>query len=339
MNSDSLSKFDIPIVLFIFKRGDKAAKILAHISQIKPQKIYLIADGPRNIEEKTETESCRKKVEEAINWECDVIKNYASTNRGVYENIAGGAKWVFKREKWAIFLEDDNFPELSFFPFCREMLHRYEDNLRILWICGTNYKINTYFPEGTSYYFTQHMMPCGWASWRDKFTHYYDGELNLLEDGASLKKIKQLDYSKALKKQDISNWNRELSRKKNGLKFDSWDYQMSFTIRIHDLVGIVPKYNQITNIGVDNLSIHGGTSFDNEMTRRFCGLDTKQLEFPLIHPREINTDRIYEKDVARIILLPFSIRIKSKISRILRYLFSIPHGQSISQFFKQNRLI
>jgi hypothetical protein len=26
-------------------------------------------------------------------------------------NIALRAKWVFEREKWAIFLEDDNLPE------------------------------------------------------------------------------------------------------------------------------------------------------------------------------------------------------------------------------------
>ena len=68
----------------------------------------------------------RASIEQAIDWDCSIIKNYAAENRGVYVNIALGAKWVFRREKWAIFLEDDNLPEISFFQFCQEMLQRYE---------------------------------------------------------------------------------------------------------------------------------------------------------------------------------------------------------------------
>lgn len=334
MNSYSNQTFDIPIVLFIFKRGEKAAKILKHISTIKPRKIYLIADGPRYSEEIGDIEICRNIVNQAIDWNCQVIKNYANNNRGVYENIAGGAKWVFEREKYAIFLEDDNLPELSFFYFCKELLKKYQEDQRILWICGSNYEVESVFPDNASYYFTQHMMPCGWASWADKFNKYYEGDLSLWEREKSKEIISSLRYNRSLKKQDINNWNRELSRRKRGLKFDSWDYQMVFSLRIHNLLGIVPKYNQITNIGVDELSIHGGTSFDNEMTRRFCGLRTKKIEFPLIHPQEIEINKTYERKIAKIILVPLSIRIKGRISKFIRSILPIPEEQSVKDFLK-----
>ena len=81
--------------------------------------------------------SVGKTVEFLINWDCEVIKNYAKENRGVYQNIGEGARWVFEREEKAIFLEDDNLPETSFFRFASEMLEKYETAPEVLWICGT----------------------------------------------------------------------------------------------------------------------------------------------------------------------------------------------------------
>lgn len=329
-----MQEFDIPIVLFIFKRAEKAAQIIDRISMISPQKLYLIGDGPRSEEEVEEVEKCRRIVEKQITWKCDVICNYSKDNRGVYLNIAGGAKWVFEREECAIFLEDDNMPELSFFSFCKEMLSMYKLDTRILWICGTNYLKKFEFPNNVSYYFTQHMMPCGWASWANKFIKFYDGDLCLFETEVGRSHINNLSYDKLLKKQDISNWEMELRRKHNELKFLSWDYQMSFSLRIHGLYGIVPKYNQITNIGVDIYSIHGGVSYENEMTRRFCGLPTYSIEFPLKHPLFVATDPVFENKTAKIITLPFFMRFKAKISSVLKYLFGVEPEKSFTDYIK-----
>lgn len=92
-----MEQFNIAIGIFIFKRGEKAGLIIDQLSKIRPQKLYLLGDGPRNDAEKEEVEQCRCEVEKHITWDCVVIKNYAETNRGVYENIAGGAKWVLER--------------------------------------------------------------------------------------------------------------------------------------------------------------------------------------------------------------------------------------------------
>lgn len=322
--------FNTPICLFIFKRGDKASQIIKKISEIKPSKIYLIGDGARNDSEIDDVNKCRDQVENAINWDCEVIKNYAEHNRGVYENIAGGVKWVFEHEKSAIFLEDDNMPELSFFNFCEEMLFKYEKDTRILWICGTNYEVESKFPNHASYTFTQNMMPCGWASWADKFCKFYDGSLSLWENPITKKVIAQIPYNNILKQQDMNNWDTELQHYKTFGRFISWDYQMSFSLRVHNLLGIVPKYNQITNIGVDEYSIHGGTSFENEMTRRFCGLSTKELEFPLTHPLYVYSLSEYEEKIGKIITLPFRMRVKACISRFLKRLFKIGYFESFS---------
>ncbi|MDP4182672.1 MAG: glycosyltransferase family 2 protein, partial [Bacillota bacterium] len=170
--------FNVPVTLFFFKR-DKIIQIIDRIREIKPQKLYLISDGPRNDEEEILVNNCRRLVEESINWDCKIIRNYAEQNKGVYDRIGLGAKWVLSMEDYAIFLEDDNLPDLTFFRFCEELLETYKEDTRILWICGTNY-LEEYQPkDGASYVFTKHMLPCGWASWSHKFNRFYDGNLDL----------------------------------------------------------------------------------------------------------------------------------------------------------------
>ena len=315
--------FDIPVALFIFRRTETVIRIIKVLEEVKPLRLYLIADGPRNEEEKKEILETRKRIEESINWNCEIIKNYAVKNRGVYENIAGGAKWVFEREQSAIFLEDDNLPEVTFFQFCREMLEKYKENDRILWICGTNYLEKFLTEEKESYVFTKHLMPCGWASWAEKFNRYYDGDLKILEDKNLVKQMKNIYTNHALYKQQLVSANSEIYRRNKNKKYASWDFQMAISIRANNLYGICPKYNQIKNIGVDLYSIHGGTSLSNEMTRRFCGINSYPLEFPLKHPKIIAENIEFEKKVDKIILFPLKMRIKEAIAVAIKTLFGI----------------
>ena len=328
-----MENFNIPVVLFIFKR-QKAVEIVKRISLVRPKRLYILADNGRNDAEKKLALECRDAVEKAIDWECEIIKNYAEENRGVYENIGEGAKWVLRREKWAIFLEDDNLPEISFFQFCEEMLTKYENDYRVLWICGTNY-LGDYKPNnGASYVFTRHMLPCGWATWTNKFEKFYDGKLELVNDETVMDRIESNYCNKKVYQQYKSSWMSEYKRIHSGKKPISWDYQMDFSIKANNLFGICACKNQIKNIGVDSFSIHGGNSFDKIMTKRFCGMDSYPIEFPLNHPKTILLDPIFEKKIGKIILYPLRMRIKIRIARIMRKILRVPAGKSIKQYVK-----
>lgn len=330
-----MKQFDIPVVLFFFKRTDKTLLVLERIAQMRPKKLYLISDGPRNEAEKTDVEECRRRLEAIIDWPCDVVKNYAEVNKGVFDRIGLGAQWVLRQEASAIFLEDDNLPELSFFPFCKEMLERYREDTRVLWICGTNY-LKKYEPtDGSSYVFTRHMLPCGWASWSHKFEKFYEGDLALWDDKYVRERIFHEKFNQGLLKQDMECWTRERRRIVSLGKANSWDYQMSFTLRAHGLFGIVPKFNQITNIGVDEHSTHGGNTLSNIMTRRFCGLDSFTIDFPLMHPKLVCIDREFEIKILNIILLPFRYRLKSYFNKLLKSIFMISDEESLTGTMKK----
>lgn len=327
-----IQNFDVPIALFLFRRVDKPLEIINRLSDIAPRKVYLLSDGGRDQAEHKLVEQCRISVEKAIDWDCEIVRKYEETNIGVYENIAKGAKWVFQHEEFAIFLEDDNLPELTFFRFCKELLLRYRNDTRILWICGTNY-LKEYIPEdGSSYLYTKNMMPCGWASWANKFNKYYDGELSLWADDYIKERIASEYQYKRLYYQDRHNLDYEVDSKETTGRFYSWDYQMAFTMRVHNMYAIVPKYNQIENVGVDADSTHGGISHNDVMVRRFCNLKTRPLEFPLKHPVGLLPDIFFERSVAKVILNPSFFSLRSIASRAIRKIFKMKSNERFSSF-------
>ena len=315
--------FNIPVVLLIFRR-DKVTQIIDRLREIQASKVYLMADYGRNKNEIEQAEACRKAAEQAIDWNCEVIKNYATENRGVYGNIGKGAQWVFQREEMAIFLEDDNLPEVTFFRYCEELLYKYRDNEQILWICGTNYLGKYNSRNGDSYMFTQHLLPCGWASWSSKFMKYYDLDLKLCDDRKNFNEMKGRFVNAQLYYQYMYRWLAERRRIKENGRSRSWDYQMDFALKYHNLYGISPANNQIRNIGVDDISEHGGTTTMNEMTRRFCTMPSYPITFPMKHPDKVEVDKEYENKIGDILLFPRKQRYKYFISSFLRDKFNLP---------------
>lgn len=311
-------QFDIPVVLFTFKRSDTVVKILEVLALVKPKRMYILSDGPRNDSERAIIEEVRNEIEKYITWDCEVIRNYAQNNRGVYRNIALGAKWVFEQEKYAIFLEDDNLPEFTFFKFCKEMLERYEDDKRILWVCGTNYLENYTAYDGASYVFTKHLMPCGWASWNDKFLEMYDFNLEIMNSENLISQLKYTYTNNSLYLQQIKSARYEKFNFEKFGQYASWDYHMAISIRANSVLGICPAKNQIKNIGVDEFSIHGGTSYSNVMTKRFCGIESYPLEDRIVHPANVIQDINFEKAVDSIILWPLKVRLKDQLGAIVK---------------------
>ena len=302
------NKFSIPVVLFTFKRVDTLERIFPVLKSANVTKLYIFSDGGRNEEEKALVNKTREQILKMIDWDCEVIKEFADNNQGVFNQIGMGAKKVFEKEEKAIFLEDDNLPEPTFFRYCEEMLNKYQDDERILWICGTNYESESSYLD-TDYVFTKHLLPCGWASWSKKFNKYYLTSFSVLNDKANRKKIKKAYESRWLYRQQIRSFRREKYCEDHHRRFISWDFHMALTIRLFGLYGIAPKYNQIRNIGIDQLSTHGGTSKKKPNTAKFCEIPTHPLPDELKGPEEVSINKEFEKRFTKIVLVPLYIRL------------------------------
>lgn len=295
-----MKEFNVPVCLIFFNRPDLVVQVLDRLRQVKARKIYLLADGARpHVPGEAElVRQTREAVETALDWDCTVIKRYSDENVGVFENIAGKAKWVFSIEEKAIFLEDDNLPELSFFPFCDELLTKYHNEDRVLWICGSNFFPEGFFDIKDSYTFSQNLYPCGWASWSHKFLKYYDETMSAWSTPENKKRLLgKIEYP-GNKTRFYSAFNNERIRYENNHKFKSWDYQMYISILNYDLLGIVPAQNQIKNIGVDERATHGATEL-TEQVKKFAPQVSRSLSFPLRHPQQVASDHKFDKQMWR----------------------------------------
>lgn len=302
------NKFTVPVVLFTFKRSNTVERILKVLKEVNVSKIYLFSDGGRNDEEKVLVNKTREEILKMIDWDCEVIKMFKDDNQGVFNQIALGAKSVFEKEEKAIFLEDDNLPEPSFFRYAETMLNKYQDDEKVLWVCGTNYEEESRYLN-TDYVFTKHMLPCGWASWSHKFNKYYLTSFAILNDKTNRKKIKKAYEYKWLYRQQIRNFRCEKYREDHNRRFQSWDFHMALTLRYFDLYGIAPKYNQIRNIGIDDFSTHGGNSIKKPNTAKFCEIPTHPMPEDMKGLESVSLNKEFEKHFTKIILVPLYIRL------------------------------
>lgn len=322
-----------PVALLLFKRHDKIVRIIEQLALVKPSRVYLLSDYGRDEAEIAQVEETRRVAETAITWDCEVIKFYQTENVGVYGNIALGAMRVFGQEETCIFLEDDNLPGEGFFDYCEQMLERYRNDERVLWICGTNYlskeKMDKLRRKGKvgdyDAFFTQLNLPCGWASWSRKFLKYYDPELRLIDKKETLERLDKLDYYKPLKQRHLEAYLRVPQYIKTNPKQSSWDWQMQFVIRYYGLFGIMPFYNQINNIGDDEHTTHFGRNFlQTFMEKRLTNIATHRLPENIRLRDSHQVEPYLERRLEKYLMLPPFLRLSAKLySKIKRFIKTI----------------
>lgn len=317
---ENTNRFDVPVCLFTYQRKDTVERIVEVLRQVRVSKLYLLSDQGKTDEVKARVQEVREFLKTSIDWDCEVIYDFAEENRGVFKNIGLGAVNILRKERYCIFIEDDNLPDPSFFPYCKELLEKYENDPKIYMICGTNYGEKTNYSDD-SYYIVKALLPCGWASWSNKFEKHYDQTLEKFDDKKFRKEYIKKYHNKALAKQQLESIMNERKRYLDSGSFRSWDYHMIASLMNDDLLVISPKVNLIRNIGIDDLGTHNHKKKTNLMTERFCEIPTHTLKTPLIHPKEIQINKGYQKYCDKVILLPFWFRVKHSLALLKNKLF------------------
>ena len=234
--------FKTPIGFIIFNRPDLTELVFREIAKIKPQQLFIIADGPRSPAEKEKCDRARA-IAQKIDWDCDVLTNFSEANLGCGRRVSSGFDWVFSQVEEAIFLEDDVLPSPSFFNFCQTLLEHYRDDERVMHISGDS-SINNNI-SNDSYYFSRYPHVWGWASWRRAWQHY-DYKMSswpMLKESGLLNSI--CDRSDEQK-----YWISLLDRMYlDPQAIDTWDYQWLYACWSQGGLSITPNQNLISNLG------------------------------------------------------------------------------------------
>jgi hypothetical protein len=263
-----------PVVLLIFNRFDTTEQVFEVIRQARPEKLLIVADGPRD-DRPGEKEQCAatRAVIEQVNWDCDILTNYSDINLGCGVRVSTGLDWVFNQVEEAIILEDDCLPHPHFFDFCECLLERYRDDDRIMHISGNNHLVD-YNNRSTkySYYFSRYPLIWGWATWRRAWQHY-DFKMERFQEVINDGWLEQLLENR----REVYIWTKKFqSVYKNSY---TWDYQWLFTCWMQAGLSIHPTVNLVSNIGFGAGATH---TYDGH--NPWANLSTNPLTFPLSHP-------------------------------------------------------
>jgi hypothetical protein len=276
--------FPVSISFHIFNRPKVTRKVFEQIRDVRPFKLFITADGPRE-SVRTDNKKCEdaRSIIDSIDWECEVYTNFSDTNKGSYRSTSEGITWVFEHVERAIILEDDCVPHPSFFRFCHELLERYEHDERIALISGTNFMFGTHEVEG-SYFFSRYTHMWGWATWKRTWDQVDFSMANWEEfrDAGGLKLLFR-------KRHEVLYWHEIMQQMYDGEKGPHWDYLLLLSMFMNNSLAIRPKVNLIYNDGYGE----GATNFDARSI--IHEVDTEGIEFPLKHPRFICRDLIAEE--------------------------------------------
>ncbi len=287
---------DVPVFMIFFNRPDTLAEVFAAVKKAKPSKLFLACDGPRkgNKADEEAVALCKQVVSD-IDWDCEVYQNYSEENLGCGMRMYSGIKWAFEYVDRLIILEDDCVPSQSFFPFCKELLEFYKDDVRIHSINAMNH-LGVYENTPNSYFFGRSCC-WGWATWKRTWDNV-DFYMSFLDDEYALKCVES--------KYPYYNWatKRGMERKKlldEGKRLTAWTYQSAMACALYEQVCIIPKYNMITNIGLTENGVHTTNNIRKlpRKSQQYYFTKGYDIDFPLTHPKYVIEDRIYYNEVTK----------------------------------------
>lgn len=283
-----MTQFETPIAFLVFNRPETTAQVFEVIRSMRPRRLLLVADGPRNNypDEAAKCSAVRSLIER-VDWPCTVLKNYSDINLGCKNRVSSGLNWVFEQVEEAIILEDDCLPDPSFFTFCRELLQKYRDDSRVMMISGDNF-LSGAKRTSYSYYYSMYTHIWGWATWRRSW-QLYDVKISLLPE------IMNYGFLKDIFKRNkvVQFWERMFLKTFEG-KIDTWDHQLTFACIVNNGLCIIPDRNLVKNIGFGSDATH------TKIINKLANIPVVPMDFPLVHPpymiRDIKADTLTENE-------------------------------------------
>jgi hypothetical protein len=268
-----------PVLLLVFNRPDSTAAVIEALRKVRPDRVYVAADGPRaGVAADVDRCAAARAAATAIDWPCDVHTQFRDENLGGHRAIVEAIGWFFEHEPDGIILEDDCLPDPTFFEYCREVLDRYRDDERVMSISGSHFHGDRHRPD-TSYFFSRYPHTWGWATWRRSWQRY----------DASMTRWRELRNTSWLR--DIGDgdaaferyWRKIFDNVAGGSR-DIWDYQWIFSCWAAGALSVVPTRNLVKNIGFTTAATH------TTATRFTADLPVEATELPLVHPAEVSRD-------------------------------------------------
>ena len=276
-----------PILLLIFNRPDTTKKVFESIRSIRPQKLYIAADGPRRNKE-GEVDLCNetRSIISLVDWDCDVQTLFREENLGCARAITGAIDWFFSFESEGIIIEDDCVPSPAFYEFCQTLLTKYRDEPKVMMISGYN-QVSGEMNSDYDFHFSRWANIWGWATWKNRWELY----------DISFKGWPK--YRNVFSKDTYFNSNpefREWMMYEYDLNYTiqdskAWSWAWTYALFSRDGLCVVPNKHLVNNVG--DIGVHNNSTGSSPLLHiQTENLDVSKLKCPQeIYP-DIESDNI-----------------------------------------------
>jgi hypothetical protein len=278
-----------PVALVFHRRPLLLERVFAAVAAVRPRRLFLIADGPRDDADEAACAAARR-IADAVSWPCAVERSYADVNMGIRDRVSSGLDWVFHQVDEAIILEDDCLPAPSFFQYCEALLATYRDDERIFGIGGADFQLGRR-RGNPSYHFSGYCGIWGWASWARAWRHYDVA----IRGWPSLRAAGLLEGFWESRR-EIAYWRWVFDQVHAG-RIDTWDYQLFLAMWTQRALFIHPAANLVSNIGFGPGATHTWRRHHPLAQRPLAGLPV--LEHPDAVFRDAAADRFIFRRVFR----------------------------------------
>ena len=293
---------DVPVKINIWIRPELQKKQFEVIKKAKPSILFIQSDGGRNEAEWAAIRQNRQMIDNGITWNCKVYRIYEEENKGLYHMGAKVNNFIWSKVDRFVGLEDDCIPSVSFFRFCKELLDKYENDERIMGICGYN-PLGVYEDVSSDYFFSGETSSWSFATWKRAWLLLYSDNFDYINEPHVLKLMRlslgKYTYSRAIK--------GAKDKQIDGHPIGS-EFLKGISRATQNALFITPKRNMISNVGCGLDSAH---SFQyNTLT----SAERKLFNSPVYevgtinHPRYVIRDVLYEKELRKLLAIGMPLR-------------------------------
>lgn len=279
-----------PVLFMVFNRPEKTQQVFDSIRKVRPTKLYVAVDAPREgRQDDVESSNKVKAIVHNVDWPCEVHYLEHEKNLGCSKAGITAWNWLFEHEDRMIFIEDDGLGNESAFYFVQEMLERYKDDERIAYVGGVNY--GPKYGDASYFFSRQPSATYFMGTWKRVMEKYeYD-----IESFPSVRWTSRfMSHFNNIGEYIIESrgFSKYIKSIKEGNRFNTYDRQMIYLSYKYDMYSIYPNINMVSNIGLDggaNNHVDINDPFYKEYGNRArLNLDT------IIHPKCVSVNKQFE---------------------------------------------
>jgi hypothetical protein len=270
---------DVPVLVVAFNRPQRLKTLFDRLREVKPARVYVAVDGARkDVPGEAERVAATRDQVASIDWPCDVRTLFRDSNLGCGLGVSGAISWLFEEETKGVILEDDILPHPTFFPFCEEMLDRYEKDPRVWAVSGCNLVPPEQITTAASYRFATVPHIWGWATWQSSWARYHHDIRGWRRQVPARKLWQSTGHSPSA----FTLWSAMFELASRG-RLDTWAVQAVECAFAGGGLTATSNVNLTENLGF------GAGATHTALTPAYLR-PTEAIAFPLVHPDVVAVD-------------------------------------------------